>query len=71
MTTQTKMRTRRMVREPVAADHIGWAPATLRTKRCRGGGPPYHKLGKSVFYDLDDVDAWLAEHRRTSTSEAA
>jgi hypothetical protein len=71
MTTQAETRRRRLVREPVAAEHVGWAPDTLRTKRCRGGGPPYHKLGKSVFYDLDDLDAWLAERRRTSTSEAA
>lgn len=36
-----------------------------------GGGPAYIKLGKRVVYDTADLDAWLARHRRQSTSEAA
>jgi hypothetical protein len=40
----------------------------------RGGGPPYHKFGRTVLYRWSDVLAW-AEARLsppfTSTSQAA
>jgi hypothetical protein len=26
---------------------------------CRGGGPPYHKIGRTVLYKWRDVSAWL------------
>jgi hypothetical protein len=38
--------------------------------RCEGTGPEFIKRGR-VFYFKDDVDAWLAEARYTSTAEAA
>jgi hypothetical protein len=37
--------------------------------RCTGEGPPFIKRGRSVFYDLDDVDAWLDKLKRSSTSD--
>jgi hypothetical protein len=49
------------------------SPATLETKRCRGGGPPFRRYGKRVLYRWGDALAW-AEARlsppRRSTSEA-
>jgi len=33
-------------------------------------GPVFHKLGRAVVYDRDDLDAWLARHR-VGTGEAA
>jgi hypothetical protein len=42
---------------------------TLDRWRFLGGGPPYHRVGKRVVYDLNDVDIWLDDHRRTSTSD--
>ncbi len=45
--------------------------ATLQTKRVRGGGPPFTKIGKRVSYIRRDLFGWLAAGRRTSTSDAA
>ncbi len=52
-----------------AAEYLGLSPATLETLRCRGGGPPFVKLGRRVVYRREDLEAWLAEGRRSSTSE--
>lgn len=54
---------------PAAAEYLGLSPATLETMRSRGGGPPFVKLGRRVVYQREDLDAWLAERRRTSTSD--
>jgi len=43
---------------------LGVAPATLRSWRKKGIGPPYVKVGvKTVWYDLDDLEAYLARSR--------
>ena len=43
--------------------------SALATLRCRGGGPPFIKAGKSVRYIRRDLLEWLYEHRVHSTSE--
>ena len=47
---------------------------TLDTKASQGGGPPYCKIGRRVFYEKSDLDAWI-NGRRTqkyvSTSHEA
>jgi hypothetical protein len=55
---------------PLAADYLGLSPATLETLRSRGGGPAFLKLGRRVVYQREDLDKWLAERRRTSTSDS-
>lgn len=42
---------------------------TLCRYRCDGGGPEFHKLGRSVRYARPKVDVWLAERNRSSTSD--
>jgi hypothetical protein len=38
---------------------------TLRTKRCRGGGPPFYKPdGRRVMYRVDELIAWVEATRR-------
>ena len=65
----------RLVTEHAAARYIGMSVAFLRASRCRGRvggrspGPPFLKLGKSVRYDISDLDAWLATRRRRTTSD--
>ncbi len=54
-----------------AGDQTGYAPQTLRNLRCIGGGPPYYKHGNKVVYDPDELDEWMAERRRLSTSQPA
>ncbi len=53
-----------------AAKIVGEAPATLETKRTRGGGPEYLKHGKIVRYTRRACFEYLAAGRRSSTSDA-
>lgn len=55
--------------EQQAAAHTGLAPSSLATLRCRGGGPPYYKLGRRCVYSRRDLEAWLAARRVGSTAE--
>ncbi len=55
----------------VEASRITGEPVpTLETKRVRGGGPVFLKLGKSVRYTRRACFEYLAERRRTSTSDS-
>ena len=47
---------------------VGLAPATLSTLRCRGGGPPYYKVGRRVVYRIAELRAWVDARAATSTS---
>lgn len=64
---------RRLLPPPAAAERLGGiAVGTLAKWRHYGSGPPYVRLnGGRIFYDIDDLDAFIEAHRRTSTSEAA
>jgi len=60
----------RRLRTADAADYLGLAEATLRKARCTGTlDIPYFQLGRTIVYDTADLDEWLANRRRTSTSE--
>jgi len=50
-----------------AAEYLGVTSRHLENIRWRGGGPAFHKLGGSVRYLLEELDAWAGE-ARTSTS---
>lgn len=56
-----------MIKVKQAAERVGLSVSMMNKFRCLGGGPAFYKLGASVFYREDDIDAWLAERRRTST----
>lgn len=51
-----------------AATYVGLAPQTLAKLRVVGGSPPYYKVGRQVMYDLAELDAWLSDRRKRSTS---
>lgn len=53
------------------ADKLDLSEPTLARMRCQGTGPAYVKLSRSVKYRWSDVEEWLAECARKSTSEAA
>ena len=40
------------------AERLRLKQGTLRTWRTLGKGPPWHKLGRLVRYQRDEVDAW-------------
>jgi helix-turn-helix protein len=52
-----------------AAMYLGLAPQTLAKLRWSGDSPPYFKVGRRVLYDREELDAWLNERRRKSTSD--
>jgi hypothetical protein len=48
------------------------AQATLRKRRCVGGGPPFFKAGRRVFYEPEPLRHWGLAQRSpnvNSTSE--
>lgn len=36
-----------------------------------GNGPTFVKLGKTVLYEVDALEAWIAQNCRSSVSQAA
>ncbi|MEZ5748706.1 MAG: helix-turn-helix domain-containing protein [Caenibius sp.] len=59
------------VDEMAAANITGISVSSLQKMRVRGGGPPYAKVGNRVRYRIVDLEAFMAERVRNSTSEAA
>lgn len=51
-----------------AAQYLGVSASMLNKLRTYGGGPAYSKLGRRVVYDVVDLDRYLVEARRESTS---
>jgi excisionase family DNA binding protein len=49
--------------EREAAAYLAMSSHTLRAWRARGGGPAFHKLGRSVRYRVADLDRWLESCR--------
>ena len=53
-----------------AAAYLGLSEKTLAMMRCQGTGPRFIKRGW-VFYYQEDLEAWLAQAERvTSTAQA-
>lgn len=52
-----------------AAVYMGLKPQTLSAWRCSGRYClPFLKVGRKVLYKKTDVDTWMSERTRTSTS---
>lgn len=52
-----------------AAKYLGCSTQFLEILRCKGGGPPFAKLGGLVRYRRSSLEAWVASSEITSTSE--
>lgn len=52
-----------------AARIVGLSPHTLDTLRCRGGGPPYRRLGRRVVYLAAELREWRDRHALRSTAD--
>jgi hypothetical protein len=51
-------------RTPVAARYLGLAEITLEADRAsKKLGIPFHKIGRAVVYDLEELDQWLEQRR--------
>lgn len=56
--------------EKQVAKLLGISPRTLQAWRYRGGHTPqFIKVGRAVRYRLGDVQTWLRERQRRSTSD--
>lgn len=57
-------------RESEAAGYLQQQPRTLQSWRQKGVGPSFLRLsGRSVRYRKSDIDSWLSERLKSSTSE--
>jgi excisionase family DNA binding protein len=54
-----------------AAIYLNLSYRTLEKLRSSGGGPAYRKVGGTVLYRMDELDAWADSRTFTSTSEEA
>jgi excisionase family DNA binding protein len=52
-----------------AAAYLKLGESTLAKLFVSGDGPPAIKVGRSVRYASDDLDAWMCARRRRSTSD--
>lgn len=60
----------RMLDTRAAATFTGLSSSTLNKLRITGGGPPFLKLGpRRVVYHPADLERWLEQSRRRSTSD--
>ena len=60
---------KKMVDTKKTADILGISENTLKKYRIVGGGPIFHKFGRSVRYDLDDIADYRRGNRYDNTSE--
>jgi hypothetical protein len=54
-----------------AAAYLRLSARTLEKYRVIGGGPPFRKFGRRVFYLLADLNDWAARRSCDSTSDPA
>jgi hypothetical protein len=52
-----------------AAERLACSASYLEKCRVTGGGPRFLKIGKSVRYKIEDLDAWAGVRAHGSTSE--
>ena len=50
---------RRFVSEPRVAEMLGCSLRTLQRRRMEGKGPAFTKIGRKVFYELNDLQEWI------------
>ncbi|WP_369058341.1 helix-turn-helix domain-containing protein [Caulobacter sp. 73W] len=51
-----------------AARVLSISPRTLEDWRLRGGGPAFHKLGRAVRYDSEELEAFVRRALRHNTA---
>ncbi|HPW56377.1 MAG TPA: helix-turn-helix domain-containing protein [Thermoanaerobaculaceae bacterium] len=59
---KTRVDRGRALTGPEAAERLGVSPETLPVWRCRGRGPRYVLVGRSVRYFEADLDDYVDRH---------
>ena len=61
----------RKLRPPEAAAFLGMSTSTLAKWRVYGIGPPFARLSRGIcVYDIADLEAFVVQRKRLSTSDA-
>ena len=50
---------RHLLGERRVAEMLGYNPRTLQRRRTEGKGPAFTKIGRKVFYELNDLQEWI------------
>lgn len=58
-----------LLRNHEVAERLGVAVKTIDQWRSRGGGPPFVRIGGVVRYRESDLERFVAERVRLSTSD--
>lgn len=58
-----------LMTEQQVAERLHCSIKTLQAWRCRGGGPPFIRLGRLVRYQTSDLDYFIQTNRWHSTSQ--
>lgn len=58
-----------LLNQQQAARFLGLSPRTLEAWRLSGKPPRFLKLGAAVRYRMEDLEKWLDERCRKSTSD--
>lgn len=58
-----------LISPEVAARNLGVTENCLAKWRCLGGGPKFVKIGRRIRYRRTDLDAFITERVRASTSD--
>jgi excisionase family DNA binding protein len=56
----TQSRRHQLVSKEKLAELLGVKPRTIKTLRSKG--LPGHRVGKEVFYKVEEVEKWIEEH---------
>ena len=68
--TNEKPERKRRVGLSEAAQYVGLAERTMY-KKCHFRQVPHGKVGGRLFFDLDQLDAWIDAGRRRTVAEVA
>ena len=58
-----------LLTEAETATRLGWKQTTLQRRRWAGLPPQFLKIGRSVRYDTEVIEAFIESGRRDSTSD--
>lgn len=58
-----------LMEERAVAEYLGVKRKTVQNWRLVGGGPKFIRVGRSIRYRFEDIQAWLALREASSTSE--
>ncbi len=56
-----------LLNEREAAEYLNMSCSFLKAARCRGNGPIFRKLSRSIRYLISDLDRWVEASGRQNT----